>query len=919
MGMALRLVSSIPGPTLPRGGQRWAPRGALLVLLALLLLAGPAWSQSAGPPDPAEGGAGSAPEQRQGSVPAEGPGEAQVQASPFGAVQRAIARETQRARDHLEALESFETKLALREGLEEKENREALAGIAGFSAELSFADPAGRQLTDIYYRILGQLREERERMGGRLDAWGEPYQIPTFSPELSLSALDIPQFQEPLRKLRELVDRARSQESELRAAVQALRVRALKHEAERIQSLHRVRIAAIRRLEFGGWGKALADPREALAALYELFEQLGLLGRYEIWRRWQSVREMASISGILSAFGSISYSLIEVLLVVVVLRWLLGRFRRFAETKRIRQERWWRDRPRRRLGWLSFAEILVPWFLFLIGVWAVGGILGGALRWPEMEFLLLVAWLYGAYRLALGAFSGGIALVGDNPWIFRMSRARQADIVGSVRTVFRTGCLLSVILLPLHWITGGGLLYDLLLWIAVLAFCAITLLTLARWQVSILDTYCGIGRERRLRGWVGSTRHGWRAWVAAPIAFLSLVWTIGVSLAEEAAFRYRSTRHLLTDLSRRRLDSKTEPAGQSVGAPRHVPPPLAERMSCESVDEGLLLPRFPGQEGLSHALVAWRAGESRGAFLLTGEQGVGKRTWLRRVPLGNGAVARASLDRRVANAAELAQFLGPKIAGEEATAWDADRLRETLLQGPPRVIVLGACERLFLSCVGGYRVLDAFLDLVEATGSRVFWLCSMVEGAWSHLRAVRGHPAPFRWHETLDPWGEEEIRELIRRRVEASGVRVAYDALRLSGAGMQPLISGSAGLEADYFRILWDRAMGNPSAALGLFLRSVAPRSPSEVGVGLFREPEARDLEVGKDAASLLSALTTHGALTVEEAAAVLHLPQAHCAIAVGRLEDVGAVCEDQGRYQIDPCWYPTVKRSLKEKNLLFA
>ncbi|MBE0618795.1 MAG: hypothetical protein IH608_12870, partial [Proteobacteria bacterium] len=290
---------------------------------------------------------------------------------------------------------------------------------------------------------------------------------------------------------------------------------------------------------------------------------------------------MASFTGVLSAVGSISYSLIEVFLVVVFLRWLLGRFRRVSEEKWTRQERWRRDRPRGRRGWRSFAETLAPWSLFLVGVWVAGHILGTALHWPEIEFLLLAASLYGAYRLVLDAFSGGLVLAGRSLWIPRMSRARQTEVVVSVRTLLRAGFLLLATLLPLEWVTGGGLLYDLLLWIGVAVLCAGTLLTLGRWKVPILDTYCGLGSASRLCAWVGASRHGWRARVAAPLAFLSLLRIIAMALMEEAALRYRSTRQLLTGLSRKRLDSKAGPAGQAVGAPPAVPPGLAERMSYE--------------------------------------------------------------------------------------------------------------------------------------------------------------------------------------------------------------------------------------------------------------------------------------------------------------------------------------------------
>ncbi|MBE0618796.1 MAG: hypothetical protein IH608_12875 [Proteobacteria bacterium] len=221
--------------------------------------------QSGGGPPPAEGGLQDVPEPRRDPPPGQSAGGTKGQVAFLDAVQRAIAQETRRARDHLAALESFDARLAVQERLEEEENRLALGRIAGLSAELSFADPTGRQFTEIYYQILGRLREERERLGAHLEAWGERSPMPIFSPELSLNPLDIPQFQAPLRALREVLDRVRTEEAELHRQEQALRVRAVNHTAERVRSLHRLRIACVRKMEFGGWGKVLRDPREALA------------------------------------------------------------------------------------------------------------------------------------------------------------------------------------------------------------------------------------------------------------------------------------------------------------------------------------------------------------------------------------------------------------------------------------------------------------------------------------------------------------------------------------------------------------------------------------------------------------------------------------------------------------------------------
>ncbi|MDF1553090.1 MAG: hypothetical protein P1P84_08515 [Deferrisomatales bacterium] len=69
----------------------------------------------------------------------------------------------------------------------------------------------------------------------------------------------------------------------------------------------------------------------------------------------------------------------------------------------------------------------------------------------------------------------------------------------------------------------------------------------------------------------------------------------------------------------------------------------------------------------------------------------------------------------------------------------------------------------------------------------------------------------------------------------------------------------------------------------------------------------------------MLSALRSHGTLTVAEASATLHLRGARCATVVGRLADLGILGCDGERCPISSYWYPAAKRFLKRGNRLLV
>lgn len=251
-----------------------------------------------------------------------------------------------------------------------------------------------------------------------------------------------------------------------------------------------------------------------------------------------------------------------------------------------------------------------------------------------------------------------------------------------------------------------------------------------------------------------------------------------------------------------------------------------------------------------------------------------------------------------------------------------EALVEAFSQGPLRVICIDECERLFLRCVGGFRAVDRFLDLVTLTNHRVMWVLSFDRIAWMLLHRVRERRGYFRETIHLKPWTDGELRELVELRNEATGVHPMFDRLSADGDEQQfyEVVRTSAG----YYRLLAEISSGNPRVAQYLWLRSVVRDSEGRVHVTLFERPDDDVLRQLDD--ELLFALTSliqHNGLTTREVATTINADPMTCEVYVNHLRELGILerCEDGARggrrHRVAVDFYHSTLARLRAVNLL--
>jgi len=672
----------------------------------------------------------------------------------------------------------------------------------------------------------------------------------------------------------------------------------------------------------------ISDQRrqDLLSMGQEGFRQLGrevrtvtLATRYHLASRRHSVDEVPQAARNLFTVGAALKHLVLVIGVLAAAVWVRRRRRSWLEQLRgfaftsvsgIGSKR----RIQRLLG---LVETVFPWSLFLAAILGLRWALGPAASAAEVNGLLVLLTVFGIYRVTIEIVAAAFVGVAVH-YGLDTTDERRAMLLRSVRMVLRVGMVLVLVTLVSHRM-GQGFLSSLIIkmgWAVVLASVFIELF---RWRGVMIDTFLELQPEGRLADAVRATRSRWTGAFLAPAAF---VWLAGRGIAtvtREFALGFEQTQKALAFLFRQKVQRQAERQGYAEGDVAELPAEVVDAFREEAVDRGpLVVANFPGLEGLHETLSAWRNSGAKGSFLLTGERGIGKTTWLNQVRREDLTVQSISLGQRVRDPAALARRLSELLEVDAGADGDCRELARALAAGPQRVVVLDMAQHLFLADVGGYDAFAAFATVVNRSCRNVFWLCSMSSYAWRHLRAVRPDATVFRTRLHLKGWSDEQIGRLIATRCTASGARFNYADLvvdRMEGVSVRSRLIES---QEGYTRLLWDYSDGNPRAALHFFLRSLDADRGGRVRVRLFKAPDVALLEDGgEDGLFVLAAIVVHESISLDDLAEVTRFDRVQCFIHLDRLQELGAVVGDEGMYRVSSTWHRAGVRLLLRRNLL--
>ncbi|MCP5144030.1 MAG: hypothetical protein H6978_04330 [Gammaproteobacteria bacterium] len=320
-------------------------------------------------------------------------------------------------------------------------------------------------------------------------------------------------------------------------------------------------------------------------------------------------------------------------------------------------------------------------------------------------------------------------------------------------------------------------------------------------------------------------------------------------------------------------------------------------------------------EALFKAVDQWQvSGEFGGGIAICGYKGAGKSTLLARLAERGGdlRVITGTVAGKCTTAAQAASFfsglLGLDLTRGAAALAEAQEIPRTL-------VLLDDAHNLFLRQRGGFEGFRYFLSLLNVNHPDLFWCAAFNQYPWAYLQDVFARELPFRSVRLLQPWGDEDIEELITRRHSRTRYRLRFDRVIMA-------TDATAGeyIESRFFRLLWEQSRGIPRAALALWLKSLTFDDRRTMKVSL---PDLSNVEqladIPQEAMFIFAALVRHENLTAAEAQAVTGLAQALVRYAFARGREIGLVERgDDRRYRIAPSWSTAVNGFLKDRNLIY-
>ncbi|HTN84825.1 MAG TPA: hypothetical protein VL242_14090, partial [Sorangium sp.] len=672
----------------------------------------------------------------------------------------------------------------------------------------------------------------------------------------------------------------------------------------------------------------LSDARrdEALGVDREGMDQL----RTELWHiaaraRWHGLRRGGALDDARAALRDPFYTAAAIargglLLAVLLAVLLLARRRRrlldgaqAALGRVLHRPRWLRAVGHAHAA-LSAVSGELLFLAALVGVHAALGPTAARARGIELGYSLLL-W-YALYRLALAAARHLVASREASP-----GAAVGAKLLRSLQTVARYALAVQLLLALAEGVAGRGYLHHTVGRAAWLGAIPLALVLMRRWRDDICEAYLRVrvNDAGPLAEAVRATRRRWYGFFVAIVAFVALALAALSRTARRFLLGFESSHRVLAFLFRRRIERR-KGAVVAADAPSALPEELLACLPEQPIEDPARgLDHYPGLDRFEGLLATWRDSAQGGSLLLVGGAGSGKTSWLRAAEHKAGEIPcqRIALGQRLLTEGDVVAVLGAALDAPRGAREGAGALAAWLRSQPRRLFVVDDLEHLFLRGLDTWGAWEAFLEIVEHSTPRMFWLCALAEHPYRYLVFARGGAVVFRTIVQLAPWPEPKLGELLGGRVRASGFALSFDDLLLDEDAADQQAYASA-TERDYNRLIWDYAQGSPRVALHYWLRSLSPAGDRRLRVQLFRGPSGDDLEeLGELERFVLASVVWHDSLTTEEASISLGFPRLPCENALSRLVDLGVIDDLGGRHRVTTRWQSAVTTFLLRKHLI--
>ena len=325
------------------------------------------------------------------------------------------------------------------------------------------------------------------------------------------------------------------------------------------------------------------------------------------------------------------------------------------------------------------------------------------------------------------------------------------------------------------------------------------------------------------------------------------------------------------------------------------------------------------------ALELWSTGFPASISII-GEKGSGKTTFIKHLSADVFKDEQVEyLDFETTNwkEEELLKILGGhfKVNNPESIQDIIDKINRRRKR---TVIVVENIQNCFVRHINGYEAINALLFLISKTREKVLWVVSCSRYAWSFLNVVTKISDYFSHSVSVDAYSQQEIRQLILRRQQASGYQVVYrpDANTSKSRSYKKTLGDpdeeQAFLEDRFFEQLWKQAEGNSTAAMIYWIRSIVDFEESHFIIEPHKFSGIEYLqEMDSNSLFILAAFVIHDTLSAPELALVLRISNTSAQMQISRLQAQGLLVSKGDNFSLNDMVFRQVVRLLKSRNIL--
>jgi Kef-type K+ transport system membrane component KefB len=366
-----------------------------------------------------------------------------------------------------------------------------------------------------------------------------------------------------------------------------------------------------------------------------------------------------------------------------------------------------------------------------------------------------------------------------------------------------------------------------------------------------------------------------------------------------------------------------------------IPPIYRRLFSSTPLDiSGFYISRPKLKREVIEILHDWNVSK-RNSLLVTGQRGIGKRMFVHRVipqhleqmhpGLGSEALETINLSHNPQTEERLCKELSNVFGG-----LTFDNLNEAAdaLSGlaSRRVVILENADKIYTRTERGLERIKSFLDMVDRTSGRIFWIFLMNRAQASLLQTLMGLKHYFKDTVEVPPIERSQIENLILSRHKASGYALEFKTPEQSIyrdllSPIESFHKKNASREV-YFDRLQRISYGNPKLALLNWLESADVSSgkdkriqinPIEELTGSFTHNLSLEQRI------ILATLIQHSSLTFEQMQDILERPKNELKPDLNYLENLFFIEQISGTrsYALTDKASPIVTRELRDQNML--